>query len=262
MRSAKTLRSGFTLIELLVVIAIIAILAAILFPVFAKAREKARQASCLSNEKQIGLGVMQYVQDYDELMPSGRMSMNNRDNIGGNWQVLLQPYIKSYQVFACPSNTRNKVAMYDGEDSNPGGPSKTLVSYAAPIDVGGNNAAFGARGAAGPNISDFNNVAQTIVICEANTANSDFRVTNGLWTGANALGSGGNPALFAGHSGFMNAIFADGHAKAVKPLQTISAAMGGGGTINMWERRGMDYADPTYTARVLDILKSATARYN
>ena len=69
--SNKKARHGFTLIELLVVIAIIAILAAILFPVFASVREKARQTSCLSNEKQLGLAVMQYVQDYDELLPTG-----------------------------------------------------------------------------------------------------------------------------------------------------------------------------------------------
>ena len=67
----STTRLGFTLIELLVVIAIIAILAAILFPVFAQAREKARQISCISNEKQIGLAALQYTQDYDELMPLG-----------------------------------------------------------------------------------------------------------------------------------------------------------------------------------------------
>src|SRR5476651_129734 len=68
---ARVFKRGFTLIELLVVIAIIAVLAAILFPVFAQAREKARQTSCLSNEKQLGLAVMQYVQDYDEMTPTG-----------------------------------------------------------------------------------------------------------------------------------------------------------------------------------------------
>src|ERR1700710_3154638 len=91
--------SAFTLIELLVVIAIIAILAAILFPVFAKAREKARQASCLSNEKQIGLALMQYVQDSDELLP-------NRKNEGGNknWKTYINPYVKSTRVWVCPSD--------------------------------------------------------------------------------------------------------------------------------------------------------------
>ena len=71
---SKPKQQGFTLIELLVVIAIIAILAAILFPVFAKAREKARQASCSSNEKQLGLGIIQYVQDNDEMFPQGTRS--------------------------------------------------------------------------------------------------------------------------------------------------------------------------------------------
>ncbi len=89
-------RSGFTLIELLVVIAIIAILAAILFPVFAKAREKARQSSCQSNLKQLGLAVTQYAQDYDERYPL---------TWGGGffWRDNIAPYIKNTQVFYCPS---------------------------------------------------------------------------------------------------------------------------------------------------------------
>ena len=70
-RSSRKLDQGFTLIELLVVIAIIAILASILFPVFAQAREKARSISCLSNTNQVGLAILQYVQDYDEALPSG-----------------------------------------------------------------------------------------------------------------------------------------------------------------------------------------------
>jgi prepilin-type N-terminal cleavage/methylation domain-containing protein/prepilin-type processing-associated H-X9-DG protein len=92
--------SAFTLIELLVVIAIIAILAAILFPVFAQAREKARQTSCLSNTKQLGLAVYQYLQDFDELMPNGTYQYGA---IGG-WAGQVQPYTKNAGVFRCASD--------------------------------------------------------------------------------------------------------------------------------------------------------------
>ncbi len=94
-------RKGFTLIELLVVIAIIAILAAILFPVFAQAREKARAISCLSNEKQIGLGIIQYQQDYDEKNPGG----GNGYGGGSGYAGQIYPYVKSTQVFKCPSDS-------------------------------------------------------------------------------------------------------------------------------------------------------------
>ncbi len=99
------MRNAFTLIELLVVIAIIAILASILFPVFARARENARRASCQSNLKQIGLGIMQYTQDYDEAMPQAAQ----RDNPYFGWAQVIQPYIKSYQLFQCPSEPTNGV---------------------------------------------------------------------------------------------------------------------------------------------------------
>jgi prepilin-type N-terminal cleavage/methylation domain-containing protein/prepilin-type processing-associated H-X9-DG protein len=91
-------RKAFTLIELLVVIAIIAILASILFPVFARARENARKAACQSNLKQIGLGIAMYVQDYDETYPLSSMGYTN-----GYWYQILQPYIKNTQVFICPT---------------------------------------------------------------------------------------------------------------------------------------------------------------
>ena len=94
-------RIGFTLIELLVVIAIIAILAAILFPVFARAREKARQSSCLSNMKQLGLGVLMYTQDYDEKLPYGSSVPINLHYC--LWEG-TQPYIKNMQVLVCPSD--------------------------------------------------------------------------------------------------------------------------------------------------------------
>ena len=93
-------RSAFTLIELLVVIAIIAILAAILFPVFARARENAKRTSCQSNLKQIGLGIIQYQSDYDGYYPP---SQTGAGSTLASWPTLMFPYIKSEQVFVCPS---------------------------------------------------------------------------------------------------------------------------------------------------------------
>src|SRR5207249_4113903 len=102
-------KPGFTLIELLVVIAIIAILAAILFPVFAQARDKARQATCLSNGKQIGLGMMMYAQDYDETFCPTRFQnggcTSSGSAIGGSqWNMKILPYTKNEQIFACPAD--------------------------------------------------------------------------------------------------------------------------------------------------------------
>lgn len=97
------MRRGFTLIELLVVIAIIAILAAILFPVFARAREKARQSSCSSNLKQIALAGLQYSQDYDERLPFGYTSTTG---IGAwPWYDIMLPYMKNIQILECPSSS-------------------------------------------------------------------------------------------------------------------------------------------------------------
>ncbi|MFO7945947.1 MAG: prepilin-type N-terminal cleavage/methylation domain-containing protein [Armatimonadota bacterium] len=94
---------GFTLIELLVVIAIIAILAAILFPVFARARSKARQASCLSNAKQLGLAVQMYTDDYDGVLP--KALLYNRDE--GYWFALIYPYMNNANILVCPELLRN-----------------------------------------------------------------------------------------------------------------------------------------------------------
>jgi len=117
-------RRGFTLIELLVVIAIISILAAILFPVFARARENARRASCMSNLKQIGLGVMMYTQDYDEAYPFSSVSRTGpwasiptsadfADTSNVYWPQFIYPYTKSMDIFYCPSG-RKKSAGVDG----------------------------------------------------------------------------------------------------------------------------------------------------
>jgi prepilin-type N-terminal cleavage/methylation domain-containing protein len=121
--------NAFTLIELLVVIAIIAILAAILFPVFAQAREKARQASCLSNCKQLGLATDMYVQDYDEAFPQVNLNLwptlpqaslpDGRTYLGWVvWPLQLYPYIKNVGVYSCPSDANAKSDWAD-DGSNP-----------------------------------------------------------------------------------------------------------------------------------------------
>ncbi len=99
------MRRGFTLIELLVVIAIIAILAAILFPVFARAREKARQSACLSNVKQICLGFQMYIQDYDETLPPYRYSSSSTPRL--YWYQVIEPYLKNTEILQCPSRQMN-----------------------------------------------------------------------------------------------------------------------------------------------------------
>jgi prepilin-type N-terminal cleavage/methylation domain-containing protein/prepilin-type processing-associated H-X9-DG protein len=102
-------RSGFTLVELLTVVAIIAVLAAILFPVFARARESARRASCQSNLKQIGLAAMQYTSDYDGCLPPAVIisgGINPLDDEAKSFVDLLQPYVKNLQIFVCPSFSR------------------------------------------------------------------------------------------------------------------------------------------------------------
>ena len=110
-RGLKRSKFGFTLIELLVVIAIIAILASILFPVFARAREQARKAACQSNLKQLGLAMMQYVQDFDETYPVAQFDASPTRY----WYQVIEPYVKSTQVFVCP--TAGQIRRVDGTDT-------------------------------------------------------------------------------------------------------------------------------------------------
>ncbi|MDR3709697.1 MAG: DUF1559 domain-containing protein [Capsulimonadaceae bacterium] len=159
MKNAELKPKAFTLIELLVVIAIIAILAAILFPVFATAREKARQASCASNEKQIALGLVQYAQDYDEFMPCGYQCANcNSSNLLGlGWAGQVYPYIKSAKTFVCPSD------QYQATTT--GG---TAISYAINADAEAFNEQSGNAGQnqfAG-NIAKMTAPTVTVLLCE------------------------------------------------------------------------------------------------
>lgn len=135
-------RKGFTLIELLVVIAIIAILAAILFPVFAQAREKARSAQCISNQKQIGTGIMMYTQDYDEHYPQAYWYKNDAGDGAGyvQWSGSIFPYIKNAQVFVCPSHRSGGMIPTNPHDPSYGTTQNGLDSQAPRISYTANAA--------------------------------------------------------------------------------------------------------------------------
>lgn len=209
---------GFTLIELLVVIAIIAILAAILFPVFAKAREKARQASCMSNEKQMGLAILQYIQDYDERFPTVRVSLPNGANV--DWRNLIQPYAKNVGITGCPSNP-NQGTLYLGDCSSnidplPGsGYTRILVDrgYGFSTTNGCGDAAgcdgfsYG-NNATAPKLATLSAPATTLVLNESSSTCTD----NCAWCFGNDFC----------HTGQSNYSFGDGHVKSLKPTATYS----------------------------------------
>jgi prepilin-type N-terminal cleavage/methylation domain-containing protein/prepilin-type processing-associated H-X9-DG protein len=134
--------SAFTLIELLVVIAIIAILAAILFPVFAQAREKARQTACLSNVKQIALGIIMYSQDYDETLPVAGYNAQCR----GRWQWQVFPYVKNEQIFTCPNLAS---APWRSGQGNYNCPNSGVVVRVGQNDRGGYGWNYALQGASG-----------------------------------------------------------------------------------------------------------------
>jgi prepilin-type N-terminal cleavage/methylation domain-containing protein/prepilin-type processing-associated H-X9-DG protein len=202
LRSDHRRRPGFTLIELLVVIAIIAILAAILFPVFARAREAARATTCRSNLKQLGTSIAMYTQDYDEIMPIERTTNPNQSLI-----QILDPYAKNRGVFDCPSQSLKSTIAYNGERS---------YSY---------NTFF----LSNQSLAAIQSVADTVCLADA-TPNTWmgtwmlFRPSNGIrpdaqdGTGA-ASWTTNTQTQFnfcARHSGVGNTLFVDGHVKAMK----------------------------------------------
>ena len=211
---------GFTLIELLIVIAIIAILAAILFPVFAQAREKARASTCLSNEKQIGLGIMQYLSDNDECFPHGTF---------GNWTIgfydwtdAIKPYVKSTNVYKCPSNTLNpwnfSDGYYDYRDTpmSYAGNSMLMPFYGSPINCP---------------LSIIPATDSTVMVMESRWLGSTWGPWDLLYgrfsSSTTGYPTGQTPSSKVGyafdHQGFVNLLYADCHAKATKMINVFQA---------------------------------------
>jgi prepilin-type N-terminal cleavage/methylation domain-containing protein/prepilin-type processing-associated H-X9-DG protein len=204
-------RNGFTLIELLVVIAIIAIMAAILFPVFAQARERARAIACLSNAKQIGLGVNMYVQDYDGAIP-----FYTNDDWTVLWQDQIAPYVKNLAVFRCPSWG---VTISQGQkNSHPGSSFAYWLSYPhLPYRPGAWNNNVD-KGAFCATIDCIRHPAEVLLIGE--TKNLDY--WGGIYCPIHMEASKiryPDDKMYPGwlaadrHFGGMNVVYADGHAK-------------------------------------------------
>ena len=232
------MKRGFTLIELLVVIAIIAILAAILFPVFARAREKARQTSCLSNLKQLGLGLMMYAQDYDERFPTYWWGEGNTGIANScTWWGGIYPYVKNIQIFACPSsnNTGNNTW---GVWINANPPfANAAINYGFNELMGNQN---------GLKMATLQAPAETVVLadCQSSWIGGYWSASfpQRAWLLRVAFAAGINncgcppPAVPDGtsiHNGGANIAFADGHSKwfAANNCKTVS----GGGPLRYFD---------------------------
>ena len=238
----KPAQRGFTLIELLVVIAIIAILAAILFPVFQKVRENARRASCQSNLKQIGLAIIQYQQDNNEYFPNGRNpGMSNQP-----WQVTIFPFVKSTGVFQCPDYVVGRTDNYSG-----GGTRVTpqLVSNSPAIPAsyasvgGGDNEEayyYGDRGpmtvlvSETPALSDVVSPASCLLVGESVVGVAQFGEY--YCCSANSVAAGYTAVAPIPHGSRSNYLFCDGHVKTLRPSET-------GFPINMWNVKNTTFAN-------------------
>jgi len=260
-------KKAFTLIELLVVIAIIAILAAILFPVFAQAREKARAISCASNLKQLGLSVLMYSQDYDETFPAKGEAWNMVTYTAWvPWETMVAPYVKNgahtgtatgdidYKgsVFACPSNP-NLTAAYAGLP----GAYQYSCDYTANYNqafntVPNGNAAYAGDGPFGGQ-SGTDAYGVSIALQAAPSSLIMFDENNGKGAGnsgwnldptdASFSTLPANPSpLFVGHTRTGNYAFCDGHVKAEHPFDTLGPNDGGAGSLNQWTIDNRDFS--------------------
>lgn len=216
---------GFTLIELLVVIAIIAILASILFPVFAKVREKARAISCASNLKQLGLGIMQYQEDNDEINPAAFGNNNNNWQGGGSnsWCTLILPYIRSNGVYICPDDTYGRGSVDIDAGGNPiNGQAPRISSYSMSLAWGDWGGQFSANAA---KLASITSPSSTIMLSERWNGYHFLAVgwAQDNWCGDGEFlhGQNNGPAGAVGHTGMSNYAFCDGHVKAMHFEQTV-----------------------------------------
>ncbi len=206
---------GFTLIELLVVIAIISILAAILFPVFARARENARRTSCISNLKQVGLGIMQYTQDYDERLPSSWA--NNTEDSNHTVIYYTEPYVKSIQVFKCPSDT-----------------------FQGPYSYGYNYFYLAPQGLkSAVSLAQITVPAQTVMMTddEIEAASRDYVYAPANWKlNGGSIGTNDYGYVSPRHLEMVSTLWADGHVKAQK-ISSLNGAPGCSGTAcdTLWD---------------------------
>jgi prepilin-type N-terminal cleavage/methylation domain-containing protein/prepilin-type processing-associated H-X9-DG protein len=220
-----TARKAFTLIELLIVISIIALLAALLFPVFARVRENARRASCASNLKQIGLCFLQYAQDYDERLPASSRSAGSTyvfpngstpadpSQYHAIWMHLAHPYAKNVQIFNCPSaRTTTYLGGFYWQDPDATG-SAIISDYRA--HYGYNDSVGGAGGQAGVNARRLAAISQPVIT--PMVVDTDYYVSNPN----NVLADNSNPPL-GRHLETCNIAFVDGHVKAFKAQQWIT----------------------------------------
>jgi prepilin-type N-terminal cleavage/methylation domain-containing protein/prepilin-type processing-associated H-X9-DG protein len=209
-------RNGFTLIELLVVIAIIAILASILFPVFGRARENARRSSCQSNLKQIGLGLLQYSQDFDERYPLYRINGGAGEPARPyGWADAIQPYIKSEQLYQCPSE---KTAP---PTASPRPIQVGYCDYVYNLALGSQPGTSGNASGAGASLSAIVNPTLCMMVIDGKVYGTS--ATAGVADNGSARmstrGSGGTARAVANnfdtdvHLAGANMLFADGHVK-------------------------------------------------
>ncbi len=202
-------RRGFTLIELLVVIAIIAILAAILFPVFARAREKARTASCQSNLHQLGAALAMYVGDYDERYPWDDLTVGEREGVDPTWtwRLMIFPYVRNTQVYVCPSAA--DLSSFDASWPD----YEQTAGYALNHVHWDNDLGNGAEPPPGHATSEVRFPARTVLVTEFT---GQYVISH---FGTQQHGYVRSDPAATRHSGGCNWLFCDGHVKWQRPTQ-------------------------------------------